>query len=168
MCARSVRAWGPSSIFVNPIKLTSRMSGARRNSPSITPAKQRAAINGDSVPGSPAAATISGDGVSPAAIAAASRFPPGNPAATAIADGGRRAGSRSRHRKMTRSMAGSRSGMCVDRLAGSAPFCARPPRKAPSTASARLPVNISYNTRPSAYTSVRVVTSRPSCCSGAM
>ena len=48
-------------------------------------------------------------------------------------------------------MAGSRSGLL------------RPP-----AASGRLPVNISHNTRPSAYTSVRFVTSRPSSCSGAM
>ena len=33
VCARSVRACGPSSIFVNPIKLTSRMSGARSDQP---------------------------------------------------------------------------------------------------------------------------------------
>jgi len=59
-------------------------------------------------------------------------------------------------------------GTIVGGLAGGALFCARPPSAAPPTVNAGLPVNISYNTRPSAYTSVRAVTSRPSCCSGAM
>ena len=58
---------------------------------------------------SPAAASISGDGVSPAASAAASGSPPGSAAATASADPGRCAGSRSRQRRITRSIAGSRS-----------------------------------------------------------
>ena len=56
---------------------------------------------------SPAAATISGDGVSPAASAAASGSPPGSAADTASADAGRRPGSGSRHRRMTRSIPGS-------------------------------------------------------------
>ena len=57
----------------------------------------------------PAAATISGDGVSPAARAAASGSPPGSAAATASAEAGRSAGSCSRHLRITRSIAGSRS-----------------------------------------------------------
>ena len=56
---------------------------------------------------SAAAATISGDGVSPAASAAASGSPPGSADATAMADEGRRAGSCSRQRRITRSIAGS-------------------------------------------------------------
>ena len=66
---------------------------------------------------SPAAATISGDGVSPAASAAASGSPPGSAADTASADAGRCAGSRSRQRRIARSIAGSRSRTTDDGVA---------------------------------------------------
>ncbi len=58
---------------------------------------------------SPAATSIAGEGVSPAASAAASGSPPGSDAATVSADGGRCSGSFARQRRMTRSIAGSRS-----------------------------------------------------------
>src|SRR5262245_38163140 len=66
----------------------------------------------------PDAATMSGDGVSPAASASASGSPPGSAAASANADGGRSFGLGSRHRRIARSIAESRSGTSVDGFAG--------------------------------------------------
>jgi hypothetical protein len=98
---------------------------------------------GVSEPSSPAAATISGDGVSPAASAAASGSPPASAAATAIADDGRRAGSLSRQRTITRSTAGSMSGIRVDGLVEGEESRDRAKRSASIALNAALPVNIS-------------------------
>ena len=96
----------------------------------------------------PAAATASGEGVSPAESVAARR-PPGNAAATAMGEAGLRAGSRSRQRRMTCSIAGSTSGKSSERPTCGGPFLESAPGAA-SGGNARRPVNISYNTRPSA------------------
>src|SRR5258708_35125545 len=73
---------------------------------------------GETAVPSPASATISGDGVSPAASAAASGSPPGSAAATERAEDGRRAGSASRQRRMTRSTFGSNPSTKLDGDAG--------------------------------------------------
>jgi hypothetical protein len=105
----------------------------------------------DKLPSEPAAATIWGDGVSPAAKAAASGSPPGKAAAMTTADWGRRFGSGSRHRSITRCTSGASLApdplvvsvcatvCCAERLAWtSLPCCTR------------SPVNNSNSTSPSA------------------
>ena len=141
-------------------------NGARFNRPNLpvtaemvarktrTPMKQAIAIWALKPSFLSDAATISGDGVSPAASAAAIGSPPGSAIATFSADDGRRFGSSSRHLRIKRSTAGSRS------LTRSVGLVCVPVR--------RLPVNISYKTRPSEYKSLRVVTSLPAFCSGDM
>ncbi len=119
-----------------------------------TPTKHAIAVRGCRPSFSPDAATISGDGVSPAASAAAIGSPPGSAIATFNADEGRLRGSVSRQRRITRSIVGSRS---LTSEVGV--VCESPGRR---------PVNISCNTRPSEYRSLRVVTSLPAFCSGDM
>ena len=98
---------------------------------------------------SPLAATSSGEGVSPAANAAASGSPPGSAAAICTTLPGRRVGSFSRHRRITRSIAGSMSGTTLESVLGedsSLNFTSS------ATESARYtgwPVNTSCSTRPS-------------------
>ena len=73
----------------------------------------------------PASATTSGDGVWPASSAAASGSPPGRAAATASAERGRFSGSGSRHQRIARSTAGSRSRTTEDGLSGFVPLRSR-------------------------------------------
>ncbi len=73
-----------------------------------TTAKHAIAVRGRKPSFPSEAATICGEGVSPAARAAAIGLAPGIAIATLSADEGRRLGSSSRHRRMTRSMAASR------------------------------------------------------------
>jgi hypothetical protein len=113
-------------------------------------ARSAQATTGRSLPSVAASATICGEGVSPAARAAASASPPGSAAPTTRADGGRRAGSPSRQRTITRSTARSMSGRTLDGVGGAASAAERARSAALPGAKAAIPVNISNSTRPSA------------------
>ena len=123
------------------LTITPQSSTTRQNqSPTAIAARSVSPTHGRIRPTSPASATICGDGVSPAASAAASGSPPGSPPAPRRRAAG--AGSGSRQRRMTRSTAGFRPETCDDGFDGV--------RVLRRSGKARLPVNSSYSTSPSA------------------
>ncbi len=134
--ALNASASGGNGSGARPSSVVLSASSTSATSMSTTPTKHATAVRGCSPSFSPEAATISGEGVSPAASAAAIGSPPGSAIATFSADEGRLRGSASRHRRITRSIVGSRSFTSVVGVACDSP--------------GRFPVNISCSTRPSA------------------